>query len=108
MQLMDRYEYQDVYQDAPTIVLFSGPWCRPCKALKPLLAKIEQEYASTFAFIEIDASAEPVLMVQNYVEELPTILFLLQGEEQGRLVGSVGQDTLDAMFVAWQSLVEIG
>jgi thioredoxin len=63
---------------------FWAPWCKPCKALEPVLATLSQRIPVT----RVNADEEPDLAAQYEVLSLPTVVLLVGGEERGRVVGA--------------------
>lgn len=73
-------------------LLFTAPWCGPCRMLKPSLEK----QASSLEPIEIlgvDVDTLPQLATRYGVKSVPTAILLKDGEQQGQLHG-IGEITV--------------
>lgn len=63
-------------------------WCRPCKALEPILKKLADIHRDIlFAKLDIDQSA--VIANQFQIQGVPTILFFKQGNLVDRTSGAL-------------------
>ena len=66
---------------------FEAHWCGPCKALKPILEKVNQKFGNSvnFSYINIDEQFEEA---QKYhVRSVPTVVIEKNGVEINRFVG---------------------
>ena len=62
---------------------FWAPWCKPCKALEPVL----EELADRIAVERINADEDPDTAARYDVLSLPTVVLLVDGEPRGTVVG---------------------
>lgn len=67
---------------------FTAKWCGPCRVMDPVLHAIEKEYGARIQLQKIDVDEEPVPVQQYNVRSMPTVVFLRDGREVGRIVGS--------------------
>jgi thioredoxin len=67
---------------------FTAAWCGPCKVMKPVLEAVAKEYAGVVELSYVDVDAEPLPVQQYNVRSMPTLVFVRDGREVGRIVGS--------------------
>ena len=63
------------------LVDFWAPWCRPCKALEPILAELRVEVA------RVNVDEEPEIASRYEVLSLPTVILFADGEQLSSVVG---------------------
>jgi thioredoxin 1 len=69
-------------KEEAVVVAFTAPWCGPCRALKPKLAALADEWGFTLAVV--DASVEPELAALFGVRAVPTVLTIENELVRGR------------------------
>jgi thioredoxin 1 len=81
MRQLDRATFDEAIAGGPLLVDFWAPWCRPCKALEPILAELPVEVAS----VNIDEEAG---IASRYdVLSIPTVILFEAGEARGAVIG---------------------
>ena len=81
MTELDARTFDDAIAGGPLLVDFWAPWCRPCKALEPIL----EELPVAVARVNIDD--EPGLGSRYDVLSIPTVILFKDGEPLGSVVG---------------------
>ena len=71
----------------PAMIDFFATWCGPCKMLGPVMEQLADRYAGKAVVAKVDVDEQQMLAIQYGVMSVPTVLFLKNGEEVGRLVG---------------------
>jgi thioredoxin 1 len=78
---LDEATFDEAIAGEPLLVDFWAPWCRPCKALEPILDELPLEVAR----VNID---EEVGIASRYdVLSIPTVILFSGGQPRGSVVG---------------------
>jgi len=81
MKELDATTFDAAVAGGPVLVDFWAPWCRPCKALEPILAALPVEVA------RVNIDVEPGLASRFDVLSIPTVVLFAGGEPLGTVVG---------------------
>ena len=79
------------------LIDFHAEWCGPCKVMNPIINSLMEEYNKDGSDVEIkksDIDEETDLVEEYGIRSIPTLVFLKDGEEAGRLVGVQSKDAL--------------
>lgn len=66
--------------DLPVLVEFTAPWCRPCKAIEPLLVEIGREHEGRLRLARLDIDVNLGVPSRYGVLALPTVIVFADGE----------------------------
>ena len=81
MDELDESTFDEAIAGEPLLVDFWAPWCRPCKALEPIL----EELPVAVARVNID---EQIGLASRYdVLSIPTVILFSNGEPRGAVIG---------------------
>ena len=84
-------------KDRLVVLDFWAIWCGPCRMLAPVLEEIETEYPEVaFGKVNTDEEAELVRMFK--IINIPTLVFMRNGEIIKKSVGYLDADGLRAVL----------
>ncbi|MDH3716943.1 MAG: trypsin-like peptidase domain-containing protein [Planctomycetota bacterium] len=79
-----------------TVLLdFQADWCGPCKMMEPA---IDQLASMGYPVRKVDIDRDPALARQHGVTNVPCLVLLVNGQERGRQVGTLGIEQLLQML----------
>lgn len=84
-------------ESKPRIFEFYADWCEPCKLLKPVMAKIKEEYGDQVdvTSINVDDKNNAAMLDQYDVSPIPTVIFLNpDGQVVGYSIGFAGEKSV--------------
>jgi len=73
----------------PVLVDFWAPWCGPCKAIGPILEKLETEYGGAFKLAKINSDEEQQLAGAFGIKSIPTVVLMKNGQPVDGFMGAV-------------------
>ena len=73
----------------PVLVDFWAPWCGPCKAIGPILEKLETAYGGGFKLVKINSDEEQQLAGAFGIRSIPTVILLKNGQPVDGFMGAL-------------------
>ena len=77
----------------PVLLDIWAPWCGPCKALGPVLEKLETDYGGRFKLVKLNADEEPEIAQQLSqmfgVRSIPFCVLFKEGQPADGFVGAL-------------------
>ena len=73
----------------PVLVDFWAPWCGPCKAIGPILEKLETAYGGGFKLAKINSDEEQQLAGAFGIKSIPTVVLLKNGQPVDGFMGAL-------------------
>lgn len=76
-------------REVPVLVDFWAPWCGPCRALGPVLERLEAAYGGRFKLVKVNSDQNPELSQQFMVRSIPYVLAFVDGAPVDGFVGAL-------------------
>ena len=93
------FEAEVLQSSRPVMVYFTSPWCFPCLKLEPLLEQIIQnEWADSLKFGEVNIADHAGMAVEHAVAEAPTLMLFKDGKPVEKITGYQQRATLVETF----------
>ena len=86
-----KQNFHDYAAEGKGLVLadFWAPWCTYCRRIAPAFEKIAEQYAGELTAVKVNVDEEPELARRFGVMNIPTVVFLKNGQEIDRKVGGM-------------------
>ena len=79
----------------PVMIDFSASWCGPCKRIAPFVDTLAEKYAEQAHVVKCDIEESEDLALRYGIRNVPTILFIKDGQVVDKQVGAAPLATLE-------------
>ena len=100
-QTINRENFNQVIASCKPVVLdFWATWCGPCKRIGPIIEALAADYEGQAIIGNCDVEECEDLAVQFGIRNVPTILFIKNGEVVDKVVGAAPRATFEEKLKA--------
>ncbi|MFO8053944.1 MAG: thioredoxin [Bacteroidales bacterium] len=80
--------------DKPIVIDLWAEWCGPCKMITPIMEDLDKEYDGKAVITKLNVDDNPKTTGKFGIRNIPTVLFLKDGEVVDKQVGAVPKQVL--------------
>lgn len=96
------FEELVVNSDKPVMLDFWAVWCGPCRMIAPIVEEMSGEYEGKAVIGKVDVDSNPNVAMKYGIRNIPTVLFVKNGEVADKQVGAAPKQVfttkLDALI----------
>ncbi len=92
IEITDENFASEVAKGMPVIIDFWATWCGPCRRLAPVIEELAAQYDGKVIIGKCDIEENTELTDKFGIMNVPTVVFLKDGQEADRLVGVAGKN----------------
>ena len=91
---IENFEELVLNTDKPVLVDFWAEWCGPCKMIGPIIDELYNEFSDKAIIGKVNVDLNNELAKKYNVRNIPTILFIKNGEIYDKQIGATNKDVL--------------
>ena len=84
----------------PLVIDFWATWCGPCRMVAPIISELAAKYDGRLVVGKCDVEESEDLAAEFGIRNIPTVLFIKNGEVVDKLVGAVPKQVFEEKFEA--------
>ena len=94
-------------QNPISVLMFGASWCMPCKALKPKMEKLGEQFSHVpLAYCDAEDHADG-LVAELEIMSVPTVVAMVRGEGAEEVVGT-SEDRIRKLFETCGDMIAAG
>ena len=86
--------------DMPLVVDFWATWCGPCRMVAPIITELAEKYDGKINVGKCDVEENDDLAAEYGIRNIPTILFIKNGQVVDKIVGATSKAKFEEKFEA--------
>ena len=83
-----------INSEKPVLVDFWAQWCGPCRSIAPVIEELASEFEGRAIIGKVDVDDNPDIVSNFGIRNIPTIIFIKNGEVVDKTVGAVPKGEL--------------
>ena len=88
------FQKEVIESDKLTVIDFWAEWCGPCKLVGPIVDELYSEYEGRAVVGKVNVDNNPEISAKFGIRNIPTIIFVKNGEVVDKSVGAVPKNVL--------------
>jgi len=94
------FEELVVKSEKPVMIDFWAVWCGPCRMIAPIVEEMSGEYDGRAVIGKVDVDSNPEIAMKYGIRNIPTVLFVKNGEVADKQVGAAPKQAFTAKLDA--------
>lgn len=94
LQITDANLEEVLQTDKLVVIDFWAEWCGPCKMVGPIIEEVSEEYKDKVVVGKVDVDNNDEAATKYGIRNIPTILFIKNGEIVHKVVGVIPKEPL--------------
>ena len=88
-------------QNKPMVLDFWATWCGPCRRVSPIIQELADQYEGQVIVGKVNIEEDADDLVAEFgIRNIPTILFMKDGQVVDKVVGAAPKSTLEEKLKA--------
>ena len=94
------FDTEVLQSDKVALVDFWAEWCGPCRVVGPVVEELANDYKEQANIGKVNVDDNPGISQKYGIRNIPTILFINNGEVVDKQVGAVPRNVLEEKLKA--------
>mgnify|MGYP002621057558 CR=1 FL=1 len=86
--------------ELPLVIDFWATWCGPCRMVAPIISELAEKYDGKVVVGKCDVEEAEDVAMEFRIRNIPTVVFMKNGEVVDKLVGAASKDKFEEKIEA--------
>ena len=88
--------------DKLVVLDFTASWCVPCRMVGPIVDELHEKYLDDVVIGKVDVDSNSATSSKYGIRNVPTILFIKNGEIVDKSIGAVPKNRLEELILKYK------
>ena len=100
MEITSENYNEVISQSKPVVLDFWATWCGPCRKIAPIVEELAEAYSDQVIIGKVNVEEDDDLASKYGIRNIPTLLFIKNGEVIDKFVGAATKDVIEEKIKA--------